>query len=595
MVIFASGICLADGISIPGDCGYPATASEGNSVYVACLGADEKPANLYFRRSIDEGRTWTSVRRINKKNGGCLPPSIAVNSGAVHLAWIDNGETVDGEIYYARSLDGGETWGKNVILVKNANRAQYLVIKCKENNVYLSWQDVENNAFFKVSNDRGRTWENETLLEKAGKQLKKSDTEKNSIEKRGTENISMTSEVAHDGLFSAIHGMDVSIDARGGFGSHSGFDTAQYTLLYNRFEENVDVLQPLSDNESFSLKSKYLGTINTRALPQYNLPQLNQLVFGIETRRLGDLFMRYGYDFYEPPASFLVQYLSSANLVPIYSTKLTNGEANWTARIKYFTFHSIVDYVKLDYKYPGDAMTSQERDAELWVDIGGQFDMGDGLRGGGGFLLKNDLNASPDYNYDEASVFIGGLHFDKFAWHLVDWQVSELFVRNQVMFNRGYGVGNVTDIHVRPIIRFSNKLYIKSDIRIQAGDGFLTQRYEIHLNKTWRNDNYFTGGVWISAGGLFPRINMRLLQKLNFGPVGLMPSFLIAWRPSDDRGFYILHRTILGIEPTFRINRFLELYGGYSQTFYNGQTLFSGMYNGFLDNSNFVYFGIRKW
>jgi hypothetical protein len=172
ILLFVSGICFSDDsafISMSGDCRYPSVATEGNNMYLAWLCAEGKLTNLYFKRSIDEGKTWNSARKLCNENADCLPPSIAVNSGIVHLAWIDYGETVDGELYYARSRDGGETWEKNVLLVKDANSARYPSVICQGNNVYLIWQDVENKVFFKASYDQGRTWEQETMLGKVGK------------------------------------------------------------------------------------------------------------------------------------------------------------------------------------------------------------------------------------------------------------------------------------------------------------------------------------------------------------------------------------------------------------------------------------------
>ena len=84
-----------------------------------------KPAHLYFKRSTDEGREWNSSRMISNEKSDCLPPALAVNSATLHVAWVDFGETIDGEIYYARSRDGGDTWEKNFILVANAAGTRY--------------------------------------------------------------------------------------------------------------------------------------------------------------------------------------------------------------------------------------------------------------------------------------------------------------------------------------------------------------------------------------------------------------------------------------------------------------------------------------
>jgi hypothetical protein len=156
-------------ISMEGDCRYPAVVSEGNSVYMTWIVAEGVTVNLYFRRSTDEGKEWKSARRLSNEKADCFPPALAVNSGFVHLAWVDYGETVDGELYYVRSLDGGETWEKNRILITDANSARYPLLACKDKNVYLIWQDVENKVYFKASRDQGLTWEHETLLGKVGK------------------------------------------------------------------------------------------------------------------------------------------------------------------------------------------------------------------------------------------------------------------------------------------------------------------------------------------------------------------------------------------------------------------------------------------
>jgi hypothetical protein len=172
LIMAISGACLAGDsafISMIGDCRYPTVASEGNNLYLAWLVVEGRAANIYFQKSLNEGRDWSSAQRVSNENGYGYPPSIAVNSGVVHLVWIDNSETIDGVIYYNRSLDGGVTWEKMYIVVNNANSARYPLIACKGSNVYLIWQDVENKIYVKTSHDQGRTWKSEILLGKVGK------------------------------------------------------------------------------------------------------------------------------------------------------------------------------------------------------------------------------------------------------------------------------------------------------------------------------------------------------------------------------------------------------------------------------------------
>jgi hypothetical protein len=168
-----SGLCFSDDeafISMSGNCRYPTVATEENGIYMAWLVTEARPANVYFRRSTDVGKTWDSSLQISNKNGDCMPPSIAAHAGIVHLAWIDCSEVIDGALYYTRSLDKGVTWEKSAVIVGNANSAQYPLAACEGSDVYLIWQDVGTRVFFKASHDQGRTWEKETLLGKVGKQ-----------------------------------------------------------------------------------------------------------------------------------------------------------------------------------------------------------------------------------------------------------------------------------------------------------------------------------------------------------------------------------------------------------------------------------------
>ncbi len=157
-------------ISMNADCRYPAVASEGDGIYLVWLLAENKVnAGIHFRRSIDGGKVWSTDQRISNKNSLSYPPAIAVNSGVVHAAWIDFGETIDGELYYTRSLDEGKTWEKCRIMIEDANSARFPQLLCKGDHVYMIWQDVENKTFFKASHDKGLTWIGTALLAKLGK------------------------------------------------------------------------------------------------------------------------------------------------------------------------------------------------------------------------------------------------------------------------------------------------------------------------------------------------------------------------------------------------------------------------------------------
>ncbi|MBN2567802.1 MAG: exo-alpha-sialidase [Deltaproteobacteria bacterium] len=129
--------------------------------WLLAVGGD---AGIYLRRSTDGGKVWSIDQRVSNEGCSAYPPALAVNSGAIHVAWIDYGERIEGELYYSRSLDGGDTWEKNKILVDETNSARYPLLMCKADHVYMIWQDVENKTYFKASHDRGLTWMETKLL-----------------------------------------------------------------------------------------------------------------------------------------------------------------------------------------------------------------------------------------------------------------------------------------------------------------------------------------------------------------------------------------------------------------------------------------------
>lgn len=76
--------------------------------------------DIYLRRSTDGGLTWLPESRLTTA-GGAYRISLAVSGQQVHLIWMDyrRADAIS-EIYYRRSLDGGATWEPEGLLVPAA-------------------------------------------------------------------------------------------------------------------------------------------------------------------------------------------------------------------------------------------------------------------------------------------------------------------------------------------------------------------------------------------------------------------------------------------------------------------------------------------
>lgn len=131
--------------------------------------------DIYFARSDDGGRTWSPNVRVNDDKSGRLQdkPSLAVDGRSrLYLAWRDdrNGESVpDPDIYFARSVDGGETWSANVRVNGDdpgAVQDNPSLAVDREGVLSVVWRDdrsggkqVNNsNIYFARSFDHGQTW-----------------------------------------------------------------------------------------------------------------------------------------------------------------------------------------------------------------------------------------------------------------------------------------------------------------------------------------------------------------------------------------------------------------------------------------------------
>ncbi|MGB0652811.1 MAG: hypothetical protein ACPGQL_06380 [Thermoplasmatota archaeon] len=118
---------LDRGIMVAGGAGRAAVSDDGTVFLPLRDDGDSTPflgiqgdhvSGLAVAVSKDQGATWER-RLVDAAGVGdrmAWLPQISWDQDALHLAWID----VEGGIWAARSLDGGETWGPGVRLAQDA-------------------------------------------------------------------------------------------------------------------------------------------------------------------------------------------------------------------------------------------------------------------------------------------------------------------------------------------------------------------------------------------------------------------------------------------------------------------------------------------
>ena len=143
-------------------------------------------SNILFSRSTDLGKTFSEPIQINQFSGDCLDddqttegavPAVGPN-GEYYVAW-----SYDENIYFDRSLDQGKTWlDKDVVVssqpggwtmdipgIQRCNGMPITVCDISEGPfkgaVYVCWADqrkgkADTEIFFSSSMDKGKTWSN---------------------------------------------------------------------------------------------------------------------------------------------------------------------------------------------------------------------------------------------------------------------------------------------------------------------------------------------------------------------------------------------------------------------------------------------------
>ena len=121
----------------------PTIAVSGSNVHLAWSDQREYATGdfeIFYRRSTDAGASWGPDVRLTTALELSKRPSIAASGSFVHLAWHDerNGEA---EIYYKRSMDDGANWAADLRLTNEPAPSIEPSVCTSGSVVHLVWQD----------------------------------------------------------------------------------------------------------------------------------------------------------------------------------------------------------------------------------------------------------------------------------------------------------------------------------------------------------------------------------------------------------------------------------------------------------------------
>ncbi|HEU4482322.1 MAG TPA: sialidase family protein [Nitrososphaeraceae archaeon] len=127
---------------------YAQIAAIDNYVYVVWQesvtdNSNEKNYEVYFKKSEDQGNTFSKAINLSNNTGFSEHPQIAVSKNGIFIVWADNTNSNNTEIMFTKSLDNGTTFGEVRNLSNNSKNSNNQEISVYDENVYVVWQYID--------------------------------------------------------------------------------------------------------------------------------------------------------------------------------------------------------------------------------------------------------------------------------------------------------------------------------------------------------------------------------------------------------------------------------------------------------------------
>jgi len=149
--------------SVRQDGQQPALAVSGNTVYLAWQDVrNDTQGDIYFARSTDDGRTWRPNIQINDDSPGAKQsaPYLASGGSNAHLVWHDERNGGEGDVYFARSMDGGQSWGPDLRVNSNptAVAGDPSIAIGAGPRLHVTWATSKTLIYANNSSNAGQSW-----------------------------------------------------------------------------------------------------------------------------------------------------------------------------------------------------------------------------------------------------------------------------------------------------------------------------------------------------------------------------------------------------------------------------------------------------
>jgi hypothetical protein len=148
---------------------HPQMAAEDENIYVVWADNTNVNKQIYFRKSIDGGKSFDEQMLLSNSNSNAFNQEISSFGKNVHIVWLEKVPNGPYRTMTTSSTDGGETFQKPIVLSENASALTFPKISTYDNHVYVTWNvedepDADNGMYFISSSDNGMTFGNISKL-----------------------------------------------------------------------------------------------------------------------------------------------------------------------------------------------------------------------------------------------------------------------------------------------------------------------------------------------------------------------------------------------------------------------------------------------
>jgi len=144
----------------------PSISVRGPNVHLVWIDNRDGNDEIYYKRSTDSGVTWGADSRLTNNPSTSFYPSLSSTDSFVHLSWMDRRDG-NPETYYKRSTDNGSSWSQDVRLTNDPYETWNPSISASGSIVHVVWHETQGGVYeirYKRSSDYGTTWVPDTLL-----------------------------------------------------------------------------------------------------------------------------------------------------------------------------------------------------------------------------------------------------------------------------------------------------------------------------------------------------------------------------------------------------------------------------------------------